>query len=132
MEIISTIVEAHVFRKVKNDIKFYNIHENNFAGIIFIGGKGIIKYWNNSSLHYVVKKFHQSKKIIGAICSAVVILANSGIKISRAACYPENKTVLEKQGIEFVDEPVIICNKIITGRDSQASYAFAEKFLHLL
>ncbi len=116
--------------KVKNDVQLYNIHENNFAGIIFIGGKGIKDYWNNRTIHEIIKKFHEKKKLIGAICSAAVIVANAGLKTECATCYPANKIEIEKAGIKFKDEPVIVSNNIITGRDPQAASDFAKTFIY--
>ncbi|MEG8947580.1 DJ-1/PfpI family protein [Rosettibacter firmus] len=118
--------------KVKNDILLYNVHENNFGGIIFIGGKGVRNYWNNKILHTIAKNFNQSNKIIGAICSAPIILAKAGIIKKEATCYPDDKHELEKEGIEFKNEPVVIEKNIITGRDPSAAPEFVSKFLYEL
>ena len=118
--------------KVKNDVQFYNIHDSNFRAIIFIGGKGVKNYWDNLGLRRIVKKFHSSQKPIGAICSAVLIPAKAGIIPGKATCWPEDKTELQKEGIEFIDEPVSVNKNIITGRDPQAAAEFAKVFLHKL
>lgn len=119
-------------QKVKNDIQFYNIHESNFDGIIFIGGKGVLKYWNDKNLQLIVQKFHKQKKMIGAICSAVIIIAKAGIVQNYATCFPDNKNDLEKEGITYKDEPVVISGNIITGRDPLAAAEFAKMFLYEL
>jgi len=119
-------------QKAKNDIQFYNIHESNFDGIIFIGGKGVLKYWDNKNLHSVIQKFQKQKKLIGAICSAVIIPAKSKIDFSSATCFPDNKNDLEKEGITYKDEPVVISGNIITGRDPLAAAEFAKMFLYEL
>jgi putative intracellular protease/amidase len=116
--------------KVKNDIRFYNIHENNFGGIIFIGGKGVLKYWNDKNLQLIVQKFHKQKKMIGAICSAVIIIAKAGVVQNYATCFPDNKNELEKEGIEYKDEPVVVSGNILTGRDPLAAYEFTKMFLY--
>jgi putative intracellular protease/amidase len=119
-------------QKVKYDIQFYNIHESNFDGIIFIGGKGVLKYWDNKNLHSVIQKFSKQKKLIGAICSAVIIPAKAGINFSSATCFPDNKKELEKEGIEYKNEPVVVSGNIITGRDPLAAGEFVKLFLYEL
>jgi protease I len=118
--------------KVKNDIQLYNIHESNFDGIIFVGGKGILKYWDSKNLHSIIQKFHKQKKIISAICSAVIIIAKAGVVQNYATCFPDNKNELEKEGIEYKDEPVVVFGNIITGRDPLAANEFAKMFLYEL
>ena len=118
--------------KVKNDVQFYNIHESNFGGIVFIGGKGVKNYWDNTNLHLIAQKFQKNRKPVGAICSAAVILAKAGVITGCATCYPENKLEIEKEGIEFKDEPVIKNNNTITGRDPMAAVEFAKVFLYEL
>ena len=116
--------------KVKNDVKFFNMHEKNFAGIVFIGGSGVKDYWNNSSLHSIAKKFKISGKPIGAICSSVIILAKAGILSGSATCWPDNMKELIKEGIEFKNEPVIKNGRTITGRDPQAATEFVKTFIY--
>ncbi len=118
--------------KVKNDVQFYNIHESNFGGIVFIGGKGVKNYWNNPNLHSIAQKFQKNRKTVGAICSAAVILAKAGLLIGNATCYPEDRKEIEKEGIEFKDEAVVKNNKIITGRDPMAAAEFSKVFLYEL
>jgi len=116
--------------KVKNDVSLFNINENNFGGIVFIGGSGVKEYWNNQFLHKITKKFFEKKKITAAICSAPVILAKAGIlKNVAATCYPDDKAELIKAGAEFKDENVIVRKNIITAKNAQASEEFAEAIL---
>ncbi len=116
--------------KVKNDISFFNINENNFGAIVCIGGSGVKEYWNNQILHKIVRKFFEKKKITAAICSAPVILANAGIlKNVAATCYPDDKAELIKCGVEFKDVNVVIRKNIITAKNAQASEEFAEAIL---
>lgn len=118
--------------KVKNDIQLYNIHESNFGGIIFIGGNGVRNYWNNSLLHSIARKFHLKKKPIGAICAAPIILAKAGLITECATCYPDDKKELERLGVEYKDNPVIISNNIITAKDPTTAGEFIKIFLNEL
>lgn len=118
--------------KVKNDIQFYNIHESNFGGIIFIGGKGTRNYWNNPRLHSTAQNFVKKRKLVGAICSAPVILAKAGLITECATCYEEDKKELEKEGVEYKDTPVVINKNIITAQNPAAAPEFIKLFLHEL
>ncbi len=118
--------------KVKNDVSLYNMHETNFAGIIFIGGNGARNYWNNKNLHNIAQKFYEAKKVVGAICSAPLILAKAGLLKEKATCYTDDINELEREGIEYQDIPVHIDNKIITAQNPAAAVEFASSFIHFL
>jgi protease I len=119
--------------KVKADINFYNIHESNFAAIVFTGGPGVKDYWNNPLLHKTSQKFFNSKKPVAAICSAPVILAKAGLlNALSATCYPDDRKELERVGVEYKDTPVVVRKKIVTAQNAQASLEFSEAIISLL
>ena len=116
--------------KIKHDVSFFNLNENNFSAIVFIGGSGVKEYWNNHTLHKIAIKFHQKKKIAAAICSAAVILANAGILQNvEATCYPDDKPELLRNGAVYKDVNVVVRKNIITARDADASEEFAQTIL---
>lgn len=117
--------------KVRADVSFFNMNENNFSGIIFIGGSGVINYWGNQNLYKIAKKFCEKKKLVSAICSAPVILAKAGLLEGKdATCYPEDRKELEKCGINYKDQNVVIQKNIITARDSSSSNDFANAIVN--
>ena len=119
--------------RVKNDMKLFNIHENNFGGIVFIGGNGIKKYWDNEKLQKAAKDFFESKKPVAAICSAVVILARAGIlKGLSAACWNEDERELQSENIQIKDAPVVTRKKIITGSGPESAQEFVNAFISKL
>jgi len=91
--------------KIKSDTSFYNVNINNFEAFILIGGAGSRNYWKNESLHKIIKKFFDAKKVIAAICSSPVILAKAGILLNKkATCYSEDKMELINSGIDYQDK----------------------------
>lgn len=119
--------------KVKADMNIFNIHVNNFAGIILIGGAGARKYRDNQQLQRIIKKFNEEKKIVAAICSAPVILAQAGIlKNIAATCFYEDKTELINAGADFKPSPVISRKNIITAEGPKASADFADAIIFKL
>ncbi len=120
-------------QKVKADVSLFNIHENNFAGIVFIGGSGARNYWDNSLLHKTAVRFNKSKKIIAAICSAPVILAKAGVLNGiTSTCFYEGRMELINRGIDYKDTPVILKGNIITANGPNSSSIFAESIVELL
>jgi len=118
--------------KVKNDVQLYNIHEGNFAGLILMGGSGMRNYWNDPIIQSIVQKFSKSKKPVGAICSAVIILAKAGVLSECAACHSDDRKELEKQGVDYKDLPVVIQKNIITAQNPPAAPEFIKTFLYEL
>jgi protease I len=112
--------------RVRADVNFFNIHAQNFAAIIFIGGEGVRKYWDNNILHKITVDFNKAQKVIAAICSAPVILARAGILSGRnVTCYPADKKEIEKKETTYKDEPAVVCGNIITAQSPAASPEFA-------
>lgn len=119
--------------KVRPDVSIYNIHESNFLAIVFIGGSGVKDYWNNKELHNYANEFHKAGKLVTAICSAPVILARAGLLNNiEAVCYPDDKIELEKEGAIYLDQPVVISENIITGRDANAALDFVSAIISKL
>jgi protease I len=119
--------------KVKADIHFYNVNQKNFSSIVLIGGKGSKLYWDNLSLHKILKSFKGADKIVAAICSAPIILARAGLlsKIP-AACWQEDKNELINSGIEYQDRSVVVEREIITAEGPQSAEQFAETVLNMI
>ncbi len=129
----NTLCISNTGRKVKADINFFNIHENNFAGIVFIGGNGARAYWDNVLLQNAAVKFKAAGKIVAAICSAPLILAKAGILNEiPAACYFEDKNELIRLGIEYVEAPVVVKSNIITANEPSSSLNFAQVICDLV
>ncbi|HLG31772.1 MAG TPA: DJ-1/PfpI family protein [Ignavibacteriaceae bacterium] len=119
--------------KVKSDTSFSNINTQNFAGIILIGGKGTRPYWTNFQLHNILNNFHNSGRIISAICSAPVILSKAGIlKNKSATCNPDDKMELINSGIDYNDRNVVIDGNVVTADGPKSAVQFTEAVLHLL
>ena len=118
--------------KVKSDTSFYNINVNNFSALILIGGTGSKAYWENRNIHKIVKKFFDLGKIVAAICSSPIILANTGILYNKkATCYSENKTELINAGIDYQDKSLVIDGNIVTADSLYSAQQFAEAVLNL-
>lgn len=114
--------------KVKNDIILPNLKHANFAGLIIVGGKGIINYFNSPKLISTIQDFNKNKKIIAAICAAPVIIAKSGIlEGKKATCNLNYKKELEKEAVIFSNDNIVETKNIITAQNSIDSSTFISK-----
>jgi protease I len=117
--------------KVRPDVLFFNIHQQNFAAVVFIGGNGIRKYWNNSALHKIVRAFYSANKIVAAICSAPVILAKAGIlSEANVTCFEKDKFEIEKSGLKYSEDNLAVCNNVITAQSPSEALDFANLVAH--
>ena len=118
--------------KVKSDISFYNVNVNNFSSLILIGGSGSRNYWENQSLHKIIKRFFEAKKVIAAICSSPIILAKAGIlQNKKATCFSEEKMELINAGIDYQDRNVVIDGNVVTADNVHSALQFVEAVLQL-
>ncbi|MHB8929410.1 MAG: DJ-1/PfpI family protein [Melioribacteraceae bacterium] len=118
--------------KVKNDVQLYNIHESNFSGMILIGGSGMRNYWNNKTIQSIAQKFAKSKKPLGAICCAPIILAKAGVLTGSATCHPDDRHALESEGIDYKNVPVDVQKNIVTAQNPSSTPEFVKAFLYEL
>lgn len=115
--------------KVKSDVSFFNINEKNFDGLILIGGSGSGDYKSNPILKKIAINFDESRKTIGAICSAPLILASAGL-LKQATCFREDRNQLIDSGVEYKDLPVVIDRNLITADGPDSAVRFAETVFH--
>ena len=70
---------------------------------------------------------------IGAICAAPLILGRRGLlKGKRATCYPGIKDDLINAGAVYVNEPVVVCENLVTSRRPEDLPFFMREFLKLM
>lgn len=113
--------------RVKADVSFYNVHNSNFSAIVFIGGSGVKNYWKNPKLFEIAHRFNSNKKLVAAICSAPVILANAGLlEDKEATCYTSDREELIAKGAIYRDASVVQSKNIITAQSAASSKEFAE------
>lgn len=116
--------------RVKADVNLFNARASNFNAIIIIGGNGARTYWENPSVHRLVKDFSNRSKTIGAICSAPVILTKAGLLNGKeGTCFIDDKKTFVKAGAHYVDLPVVVTNNIVTGQNPSAAAEFVQTVL---
>jgi protease I len=116
--------------KAVSSILIENIKESKFDAIIFVGGGGASVYFENLAALKLANDFYNANKIVGAICIAGVILANSGIlKGKKATVFIDGKEALLKGGANFTGNPVEIDGNIITANGPDAAESFGKEIM---
>ena len=120
-------------KKVKVDITLKDIKVDDYDGVIFPGGVGASRYFENKIVWKIIQEFYNKKKVVGALCLSPVILANAGIlKGKKATCWFSVARMIKKKGAIYTGEKVEIDGLIITGNGPSAAKEFGEKYLKLL
>jgi protease I len=124
---ITDTVQGMLGAKVKPDMLVKDIKPVDWDAIILVGGSGASQYWNDSSVHSLVKEFQKLGKIVGAICIAPVTLANAGILSGKKATVYESETKkLKDKGANYTGKNVERDGKIITANGPKAAKEFGE------
>ena len=123
--------------EAKIDIAIDDFDISNFGAIVFIGGQGAIKYLDNDKSYEIAQKAIEQNKILAAICISPIILAKAGVLQGKNATVwsspmdRETIRILERNGVQYKNEQVVVDNKIITGNGPSAAQEFAETIVKI-
>lgn len=119
--------------KAKIDTSLDKASAAKYDGVVFIGGLGASKYFNNKKALALAKEAAKTGKVIGAICIAPSILANAGVLSGKkATCFSSEKKNLKSKGAQVVNKPVVVDGKIVTAQDPEAAMEFGKKLVEVL
>ena len=122
--------------KTTATLAFEEIDPKHYGGLVIIGGTGSQTHlWNDDLLVQLAKYFHESRKIVAAICLAPVILARAGILKGKKATYyesPASFLEMKAGGAVLVNKPVVVDGQIITANGPAAAREFAEAILRTI
>jgi protease I len=122
--------------KTTATLSFEEVDPKRYDGIVIAGGAGSQAYlWNDDLLIKLVKFFHQSGKVVAAICLAPAVLARAGILKGKKATYFENSASFREMkigGALIMNAPVVKDGRIITANGPAASQGFAEAIVQAL
>ena len=123
-------------KKVNAILSFEEVEPKAYDGILIVGGGGAQScLWDDEILGEMVKYFHASAKVIGAICLAPVVLARAGILKGKKATYfnsPISFREMKAGGAVLVDKAVVADSRIVTANGPAAAAEFAETFIRTL
>ncbi|MBS3056706.1 MAG: DJ-1/PfpI family protein [Candidatus Aenigmarchaeota archaeon] len=115
------------------DMTLKDIDVEDIDALIFVGGSGAAKYFDNADLHERAKEAYKKGKIVAAICIAPSILANAGLlEGKRATAYPSEEINLKNHRAVYTDSGVEADGKIITAKGPQYAAEFGRTIVKAL
>lgn len=119
--------------KPKADTLVSDIKVDKLDGLVLVGGPGARQYWDNATVHKLVREAVGQEKVLAAICIAPVTLANAGVlKGKKATVWISMQGKLTSAGAKYTDKPVEVDGLIVTGNGPEAAQKFAETVLALI
>lgn len=120
------------------DILLENLKVFDYDAVLFIGGDGVRKYWDNETCYKIAREAVKNNKVLGAICIAPVILAKAGVLKGKKATVwssPMDKStvkILKEEGVNYQEGPVVVEEKIVTASGPSAAKDFAKSVINLV
>jgi len=119
--------------KVKPDILIQDIKVEDFDAVIFVGGAGASRYWDDPVAQKIVQQAVAQNKVLAAICIAPVTLARAGVlKGKRATVWHSEAGQLKAAGADYTGSAVEKDGNIITAAGPIAATAFGEEIVKAL
>jgi protease I len=138
-DIVSTkrgICTGMLGAKTTATLNFDEVDPKKYDALIIIGGSGAqTRLWDDEMLIQLAKYFHESSKVVAAICLAPVVLARAGILKGRQATYynsPASFREMKAGGALLVDKAVVKDKRIITANGPSAAKEFADVIVRTL
>jgi protease I len=119
--------------RVKPDVLLSSAREEDFDGIVLVGGSGAREYFDSPAAHKLVQDFCRNGKLASAICIAPATLANAGVlKGKKATAFPSSEAALRSHGAVVTGEDVVADGMIVTGVGPEAAGKFGRKLVEIL
>ena len=115
-----------------------DIDPDQYLGVVFVGGPGMIKELGNPSFQKLAKDFNSRNKLVAAICIAPALLAKAGILKEKKATVWSSESdqsaiqILRENGAIYEEAPVVQDGNIITSSDPQYAQAFGEAIINYI
>lgn len=122
-----TEAEGHFGLLIQPDVNVSFVEPSDYDALIFIGGRGIDEYLNNSAIINLIRNFFYENKLIAALGHAVEVLIYAGILSSRRVT-TDIGTIPKVQGAGayYTGELVTKDGTIVTGTGEEAREEFAK------
>jgi len=120
------------------DLLLDDVKIDDTDALVFIGGPGTEEYFENRTVHFLVKETVKKNKILAAICIAPEILVKAGVLDGRKATiwssFVDRSTIdaLKRGGAIYIDQDVVIDGQIVTANGPAAAEKFGQAIVDLL
>ena len=120
---------------VMPDIAVKDAKAGDYDVIVVIGGPGAPELAKHKEVLDLLRTAKQKSMNLAAICIAPTVLAKAGVlegKKSTVWKSPESIKILEQGKAIFVDKPVVVDSKLVTGNGPDAATEFGRKIVEML
>lgn len=118
---------------VNIDLDIKEVIVDDYDAVVFVGGGGAKTYFNDPVAQSIAKEATEKNKVVGAICIAPSILANSGLLQGKnATSFPSELNNLEDKGAVLTNSDVVTDNKFVTATGPAVAHDFGKAIEDLL
>ncbi|MGD2168810.1 MAG: type 1 glutamine amidotransferase domain-containing protein [Chlamydiota bacterium] len=115
------------------DIAINEVHTKNYSGLLIPGGYAPDKLRRDPKVLEIVNEFHKDKKPIAFICHAGWVLISAKIlqnkKVTSVAAIKDD---IINAGAQFLDEPLVIDENLISSRTPKDLPVFAKALVEMI
>jgi len=121
-------------RTIKPDMVIEDIDSTEFDALLLPGGtRNPDKLRMSEQVVYMVKKFVDAGKPVGAICHGPWLLVEADVLRGRTATsWPSIRTDLRNAGANVVDKEAVVDGNILTSRNPEDIPAFTRAFVEMV
>jgi len=118
---------------IKSEISAKEVKVDEYGALIIPGGRAPDKMRTDRDLVNIVKEAYRKGIVIAAICHGPQMLIEADIlRGKKATCWKSVATDLKNAGATFLDEPVVVDDKIVTSRMPADLPVFCKETIKLI
>lgn len=126
------IIGKHGY-EVQVDKTFAEVDPGNYAVLILPGGKAPAAIRDLPPVKAIAQAFFAARKPVAAICHGPQVLATAGLLAGRrATCYRSVAEELRGAGAVYLDQEVVVDDRLVTSRQPADLPAFLRELMRLL
>lgn len=119
--------------ELEPDMAIRELDSKDFIGIVFIGGQGVVDFFEEEDFLKTAQAFKWSGKVTAAIDNAPSILANAGCLIGKVATSTHTEEQnLRNKGADYTGMPVEVDGMVVTCKNVSFIQEFGDKLSFIL
>ncbi len=121
--------------EAESDLLIEDLDVSDYNAVLFIGGPGAHKLIENEQCRRIAREALKEEIVLGAICIAPAILARAGVlKRKKATVWSgamdkSAVKILKEEGADYLPEPLVESDNVVTASGPDSAQAFAEKII---
>jgi protease I len=121
--------------KIMPDKPLKYVENSDYRAVVLIGGSGTKDLGKIVEFNNILQIAYDNEMVIGAICSSPMHLANLGLLQGKnATVFPgtDELKAFKHGKVHLLKKDVVVEDNIITAKNEDATYEFAEEIVKLL